>query len=134
VLWQYIQFMAQRILVVEDHEDIREILGAMLAHFKFDVVTVQTAEEMFERLPEVDPDLIVLDIRLPGMDGCHALSILRSNGFSKPIFLYSESYDLFADKIRSCKPDGFFPKSKGPLVLLEGIQQRLGAAAQGLQT
>ena len=126
--------MGQRILVVEDHEDIREILGAMLAHFKFDVIAVATAEEMFERLPDTNPDLIVLDIRLPGMDGCHALSLLRSNGFSKPVFFYSEAYDLFAEHIRNCKPDGFFPKSKGPLVLLQGIQQRLDAAAQGLQT
>ena len=126
--------MGQRILVVEDHEDIREIVAAMLAHFKFDVVSVATAEEMFERLAEVDPDLVVLDIRLPGMDGCHALSLLRTNGFNKPIFFYSENYDLFAENIRSCKPDGFFPKSKGPLVLLQGIQERLGATAQGLQT
>jgi CheY-like chemotaxis protein len=119
--------MAHRILVVDDHEDIRDIIQAMLAYHNFEVVAVETAEDMFERLDDVDPDLIVLDIRLPGMDGCQALSLLRQNGFTKPIFLYSEYFDLFADHIRGCKPDGFFPKSKGPLVLMEGIKERLAA-------
>jgi CheY-like chemotaxis protein len=117
--------MKQRILVVEDHEDIREILRSLLTYHNFEVVDVPTAEEMFERLGVVDPDLIVLDIRLPGMDGCQALGTLRGMGFEKPIFYYSEYYDLFAEAIRNCKPDAFFPKSKGPLLLLEGIQQRL---------
>ena len=121
--------MNRRILVVEDHEDIREIVRAMLTHHKFDVVTLPTAEAMFEQLDTIAPDLVVLDIRLPGMDGCQALKLLRQNGFSKPIFFYSEYYDLFAQLIRECAPDGFFPKSKGPLVLTQGIMQRLSIPA-----
>lgn len=117
--------MMYRILVVEDHEDTRAILRALLSHHKYEVVEVVTAEAMFERLEEVDPDLIVLDVRLPGMDGCDALVRLRETGFRKPIFLFSEYFDLFAESIRGCHPDGFFPKSKGPLPLLEGIQQQL---------
>ena len=125
--------MKHRILLVEDHEDIREIVSAMLTYHNFEVVALPTAEEMFERLPTIDPDLVVLDIRLPGMDGCQALSLLRQQGFSKPIFLFSEYYDLFAENIRGCVPDGFFPKSKGPLVLMEGIRERLSASARGVQ-
>ncbi len=123
--------MKQSILVVEDHEDIREILRSLLTFHNFEVVDVPTAEEMFERLEVVDPDLIVLDIRLPGMDGCQALAALRTMGFQKPVFYYSEYYDLFAEAIRKCKPDAFFPKSKGPMLLLEGIQQRLGPLDPG---
>ena len=125
--------MSYRILVVDDHEDIREILKTLLTYHNFEVVEVPTAEEMLERLAGVDPDLVVLDIRLPGIDGCEALNLLRRNGFSKPIFLYSEYYDLFAENIRNCEPDGFFPKSKGPLLLLNAIQQRLSDQARGVQ-
>lgn len=121
--------MQHRILVVEDHEDTRAILRAILTYHGYDVVEVETAEAMFERIEEVAPDLVVLDIRLPGMDGCQALSNLRASGFTKPLFLFSEYFDLFSERIRGCQPDGFFPKSKGPLPLLEGIKQILGSNA-----
>jgi hypothetical protein len=65
------------------------------------------------------------------MDGCAALQKLRGDGFNKPIFLFSEYYDLFSDRIRSCKPDGFFPKSKGPIPLLDGIRDKLPAKPNG---
>lgn len=125
--------MSYRILVVDDHEDIREILKTLLSYHNFEVAQAPTAEEMFERLAEVDPDLIVLDIRLPGMDGCEAIKLLRQQGFTKPVFFYSEYYDLFGDAIRECVPDAFFPKSKGPLILLTGIQERLSGPARGVQ-
>lgn len=119
--------MKYRVLIVEDNEDTRSIVRAILTYHGYEVEEAETAEEMFERLPAVNPDLIVLDIRLPGMDGCQALSKLREDGFSKPLFMFSEYYDLFSDRIRTCRPDGFFPKSKGPLPLLEGIREKLGA-------
>ena len=119
--------MTHRIMIVEDHEDTRAILRAILGHHGFEVAETETAEEMFERITEFDPDLVVLDIRLPGMDGCQALTKLRHDGFRKPIFIFSEYFDLFSDRIRSCRPDGFYPKSKGPLPLLEGIRERLPA-------
>ncbi len=119
--------MPHRILVVEDHEDTRAILRAILTYHGYDVVEVETAEEMFERLEEFAPDLVVLDIRLPGMDGCEALSKLRESGFQRPLFIFSEYFDLFAQRIRGCEPDGFFPKSKGPMPLLEGIKQKLAS-------
>src|SRR5687768_10416561 len=100
--------MAHCILIVEDHEDTRAMVRAVLLHHGYEVAEAESAEEMFERLPIVNPDLIVLDIRLPGMDGCEALGALRDEGFDKPIFIFSEYYDLFHDNIKSCKPDGFF--------------------------
>ena len=101
------------------------MVRAVLLHHGYEVAEAESAEEMFERLPVVKPDLIVLDIRLPGMDGCEALAALREEGFGKPILIFSEYYDLFHDRIKSCRPDGFFPKSKGPMVLVEGIKQKL---------
>jgi DNA-binding NarL/FixJ family response regulator len=123
--------MTYRVLIVEDHEDTRAIVRAILTHHGYEVVEVETAEEMFERLNEIDPDLIVLDIRLPGIDGCEALNKLRQDGFTKPLFLFSEYFDLFSDGIRGCRPDGFFPKSKGPLPLLQGIREKLPLKASG---
>ena len=113
------------ILVVEDHEDTRAILRAMLTHNGYEIAEVETAEDMFERLESVNPDLIVLDVRLPGMDGCAALQKLRADGFSKPIFLFSEYFDLHTEALRTCHPDGLFHKSNGPLPLFEAIHKSL---------
>ena len=123
--------MTYRVLIVEDNEDTRAIVRAILTHHGYEVVEVETAEEMFERLHEIDPDLVVLDIRLPGIDGCAALAKLRNDGFDKPLFLFSEYFDLFSDRIRGCRPDGFFPKSKGPMPLLQGIREKLPLKASG---
>jgi CheY-like chemotaxis protein len=112
-------------MVVEDHDDTRAILRAILGHHGFEVGEVESAEEMFERIHEFDPDLVVLDVRLPGMTGCEALNNLRQDGFSKPVFLFSEYFDILSDDVMTCAPDGFFSKSKGPLPLLEGIRERL---------
>jgi CheY-like chemotaxis protein len=114
-------------MIVEDHEDTRAMIRAVLLHHGFEVAEVETAEHMFERLHIVNPDLIVLDIRLPGMDGCEALEALRAEGFEKPVFMFSEYYDLFSEQIGRCRPDGFFPKSKGPVPLVEAIKARLAA-------
>ena len=117
--------MKRRILVVEDDEDTRSILRAMLEHRGYEMVETETAEDMLERITTVAPDLIVLDIRLPGIDGCEALVQLRSQGYRGPVFLFSEYFDLFTHHVRSCRPDGFFPKSKGPVGLIDAISAKL---------
>lgn len=120
--------MSYRILIVEDHEDTREIVRALLTHHGYQVFEAVTAEEMLERIGDIAPDLIILDVRLPGMDGCEALATLRRNGHTLPVFVFSEYFDLFRERIQSCRPDGFFPKSKGPLELISAIQARLPPA------
>jgi CheY-like chemotaxis protein len=119
----------QRILVVEDNDDTRAILHALLTHHGYHMDSAATAEEMLERFEELRPDLVVLDVRLPGMDGCQALDRLRERGWTGPAFLFSEYYDLIAERIKACPHDGFFPKSKGPLELVATISRRLRGPA-----
>lgn len=120
--------MKYRILVVEDHEDTRHILRALLAYHGFEPLEAFTAEEMLDRIDSLKPDLVVLDIKLPGMDGCEALEVLRKRGVETPVFLFTEHNDIFNKQIRSCRPDGFFPKSRGPIELVEAIAKRLTPA------
>ena len=120
-----VQVGKNRILVVEDHEDTRAILRALLTHHGYEMHETPTAEEMLERLDTIHPDLVILDVRLPGMDGCEALERLRERGYKQPVFLFSEYYDLIAERIKHCAHDGFFPKSKGPLELVGAIGRRL---------
>lgn len=112
-------------MIVEDYEDTRAILRALLTYHNYEVVEEQTAEAMLEHLDEAGPDAIVLDLRLPGMDGCAALRQLRNQGFNKPVFLFSEYFDLHTEALRNCHPDGLFHKSNGPLPLFEAIHKSL---------
>jgi CheY-like chemotaxis protein len=115
----------KRILVVDDNDDTLEILRALLSYRGYDFVGAGTAEDMLERIDELKPDAVILDMRLPGKDGCEALEVLRKNGFTKPVFLYTDYYDLHSERIAACKPDAFIPKSRGPLPLIEMVEQRL---------
>jgi diguanylate cyclase (GGDEF)-like protein len=66
------------ILVVEDDEDARMVLSELLRP-RYDVAAVGDGEEALARAAELNPDLILLDLFLPGMDGFGALTGLRRN-------------------------------------------------------
>lgn len=66
--------MARRILVVDDDPATREILEDKLSHSGYRVTSVPDAEAALQRISAVDPQLVISDIRLPGIDG---LSLLR---------------------------------------------------------
>jgi len=69
----------EHILVVEDEEDILELVRYNLAQEGYQVAAVTTAEEGLRLMEGALPDLIVLDLMLPGMDGLEACRIIKSN-------------------------------------------------------
>jgi diguanylate cyclase (GGDEF)-like protein len=66
------------VMVVEDDEDARTVLGELLKP-RYDVEAVGDGETAIQRAAEVKPDLVLLDLFLPGMDGFGALSGMRRN-------------------------------------------------------
>ena len=71
--------MATRILVVEDNEDSRLILLLMLKHFGYEAIGAATGPLGVERAIAEKPDLILMDLELPGLDGIEACrAILHS--------------------------------------------------------
>lgn len=68
----------KRILLVEDDPDIRTVTSLALGSFGgFDVLTCASAREAVECAGDFHPDLILLDVMMPGMDGVDALMALR---------------------------------------------------------
>jgi twitching motility two-component system response regulator PilG len=67
----------KRILVVDDLAYLREIQMLLLNEAGYAATAVGTAREALERLPELSPDLILLDLSMPGMDGRQFLARLR---------------------------------------------------------
>ena len=61
--------MSKRILVVEDQEDNRQIIRDMLTSTDYEIAEAESGEQALEAVAKQRPDLILMDIQLPGMDG-----------------------------------------------------------------
>ena len=64
--------MSKRILVVEDQADNRQIIRDMLAPTDYEITEAENGEEALAAIAKQRPDLILMDIQLPIMDGCTA--------------------------------------------------------------
>jgi len=71
--------MPAKILVVEDHADSREILVFQLRHVGYEAIGAETAEEGIEKALAEGPDVVVMDLGLPGLDGIEATVRLKQN-------------------------------------------------------
>lgn len=74
-----------KILVAEDERDIRELIGFSLRFADFEVVLTQNGEEAIERAPVEEPDLILLDVRMPKMSGYEACRRLKEDASTSEI-------------------------------------------------
>jgi len=84
-----------RILVVDDEEDILELVRHVLAREGYDVICVETGESCLKQARQRPPDLIVLDLMLPGIDGLDVCKALKAedNTRSIPIVMLSAKGD-----------------------------------------
>ena len=71
--------MKKKILVVEDNALNLELVTDLLEVNDFDVYHARTAEEAFRLARELSPDLILMDVSLPGLDGLAATKVLRAD-------------------------------------------------------
>jgi DNA-binding response OmpR family regulator len=74
-----------RILVVDDEVNITQILQFSIGAEGFDVLTAQNGEEAIEKARREQPDLIILDIMMPKIDGYEACRILKANPLTRHI-------------------------------------------------
>jgi two-component system OmpR family response regulator len=75
----------QRILVVDDEENIRFLLVSALSHFGFDVHAASSGGEAMQMIESVRPDLVVLDVMMPDVDGFAVLRRLRAARDMTPV-------------------------------------------------
>jgi two-component system, OmpR family, response regulator MprA len=87
-----------RILVVDDELPVRTALERALRLEGYDVELASDGIEALERLPETEPDALVLDVLMPRMDGIAATTQLRARGDRTPILLLT-ARDAVADRV-----------------------------------
>jgi len=93
-----------KVLMVEDDETLSKMYQKKLEHEGFDVEIAYTGDEGVAKAAEVNPDLILLDIMLPGMDGFGVISELRKDPKTKdiPIIILTNlgTSEMFMDKAK----------------------------------
>jgi two-component system cell cycle response regulator DivK len=118
--------MTKRILVVEDQEDNRRILRDLLRHAGFDVVEVGDGEQALTAAVAHHPDVILMDIQLPLLDGYEATRRIKADPVLKHIpIIVVTSYALSGDeaRARAAGCDAYMAKPYSPRALLAKIRE-----------
>jgi two-component system cell cycle response regulator DivK len=116
----------KRILVVEDQEDNRQILRDLLTNAGFDMVEAENGEEAIASAQASRPDLILMDIQLPILDGYEATRRIKADPNLKSIpIIVVTSYALSGDedRARCAGCDDYVAKPFSPRQLLAKIKE-----------
>jgi two-component system, cell cycle response regulator DivK len=74
-----------RILIVDDNEDNRDVLTRRLKRKGFDVAVAAGGQEGIQKASDDKPDLILMDMNMPELDGWEATATIRGNGINVPV-------------------------------------------------
>src|SRR5216110_323857 len=125
----------KRILVIEDNPDLAYGLRNNLEIEGYEVEVAKDGTRGLSRARTANPDLVVLDLMLPGMDGFHVLRELRVDGHGMPLLILTARGEE-ADKVRGLRlgADDYVTKPFGVLELLarvEALLRRTAPPAEG---
>ena len=118
--------MKKRILIVEDQEDNRKVLRDLLTSAGYEPIEAVTGEEGLTLAETQRPDLILMDIQLPGLDGYEATRRIKANPALRGIPVIAvTSYALSGDdvKAREAGCDAYVTKPFSPRALLATIRE-----------
>jgi two-component system cell cycle response regulator DivK len=120
--------MSKLILVVEDQEDNRRIMRDLLSSVGYEVIEAVTGEEGVAAAETHRPDLILMDIQLPGLDGYEATRQIKANPDLEHIpIIVVTSYALSGDDVKAFEAgcNAYVSKPFSPRELLAKIREYL---------
>lgn len=120
--------MTKRVLSIEDQEDNRRIVRDLLTSAGYEVIEAVNGDEGVTMAEQARPDLILMDIQLPGLDGYEATRRIKANPALRltPIIVVT-SYALSGDeeKARAAGCDAYIAKPFDAMQLLAMVRQYL---------
>ena len=122
------------ILVVDDYQDAREMYAEYLQFSGFRVAEARNGNEAVEQAFALKPDLILMDLSLPGMDGWEATRVLKADEATKRIPIVALTGHALAgasEGARKAGCDSFVTKPCLPDDLVVEVRRMLNAVKQG---
>ena len=120
--------MAKKILAVDDEPDILKILSLRLDKSGYEVIGARDGREALDLARRMIPDLIILDVYLPDMNGDDVARIMKNDDKLKNILiiLISATAITVAQRTKECGADGSIAKPFEPEELMDKVKKLLG--------
>jgi CheY-like chemotaxis protein len=121
----------KRVLLVEDNEDNLVVYRTILEHVGFIVIEARDGEEGVSRARSERPDIILMDISIPKMDGWEATQRLKADGETAAIPIIAlTAHALEEDRLKAMRAgcDGYLAKPVEPRRVVEEVEKFIGPA------
>jgi DNA-binding response OmpR family regulator len=115
----------KKILVVDDEENIRELYRDELVEQGFEVDLAEDGFKALEKLAVFKPDLITLDVKMPGLDGIEVLRLIREKDVNIPVLLLT-AFGEFRQDFNTWASDAYIVKSANLSELVDTVHTLLG--------
>jgi len=117
-----------KVLIVEDEEDLCSLIASQIRAGDVDVVECYTGETGLEAALENQFDLVITDIRLPGIDGIEMMKKIKEQVDPAPSFFVMSGYsDYSTEEILASGGEDFFSKPNDITRLFTSVKQKLGS-------
>lgn len=120
--------MAEKILIVDDDIDSLKLIGLMLQRHGYEVIAISAGEQTFSKATSEHPDLIILDVMMPEMDGYEVTQQLRADDRTRdiPIIMFTAK-TLIDDKVKAFElgADDYLTKPTHPAELASRVKSIL---------
>jgi len=116
-----------RVILVNDEQDILQVVADRLEWLGLDVTMATSGDECLARLAECVPDLVLLDVQMPGTDGIETLTILQQEVPDLPVVMLSASaHPGIAERALELGAQDFLVKPFDPILLKRTVFKALG--------
>lgn len=129
--------MAYKLLVVDDNKDVVETLQRRLTKEGYEVSSAYDGEDALRKVKEADPDIILLDLMMPKLNGFEVLKEVRENFKDKwrPIIIISAKDELESmQKCYSMEADHYLTKPCSIENILQGIRTMISLLSARIQS
>jgi DNA-binding response OmpR family regulator len=122
-----------KLLVVDDEKNLRALYQSELGQEGYEVIVAHDGKEALSMIEQEKPDLIVLDIRMPGIDGLETMARILAKDNRLPVILNS-AYSAYRESFLSWSADAYVIKSSDLTELKAKIRQVLADHAAEQRT
>ncbi len=122
------------VLLIDDDRDARNVFQMIIEHYHLHIAVVENAEDAYKYLSNSTPDVIVIDIFLPGIDGYQALHYIRKHELAPASAVVATTAYYTSDTQREVLAwgfNGYLPKPFNPETLVSYLEQVARSDDQG---